>query len=234
MTTATPNTVDGIYDDLQTAFNDASPRASGYLSNFSFFRERGLVLGALGDVRGKTVLDLACGAGLMTAPLVAAGARVVGADFNAGACGHALRRGLGAVRADAFQLPLASDAVDRVVNVEFAQQYDRAAIDALLGETARVLRPAGRLVMVWSHRAAWIHRIAGVALRLPGPWREVTRFELFAHAPAAMRAAAVAAGLRARDLYAIFPPLRLRLRNPAGLAARAIGSSFIGVFEKAA
>ena len=76
---------DAVYDQLRDEFGDASPKASGYLSERSFVRERGFVLDAVGDAPG-TVVDVACGGGLVSAPLVAAGRRVVGMDFNAGAC----------------------------------------------------------------------------------------------------------------------------------------------------
>lgn len=76
---------DAVYDALRAECGDASPKASGYLSERSFYRERALVLEAVGDVQ-STVLDVAGGGGLVALPLVAAGCRVVGVDFNAGAC----------------------------------------------------------------------------------------------------------------------------------------------------
>ena len=222
---------DEIYDGLRAEFGEASPKASGYLSEYSFRREREMVLEAVGAEPG-TVVDLACGAGLVTLPLVGAGHRVIGVDFNAAACRQAGRNGLGAVRGDAFDLPLADGLADTVLNVEFAQSYDPEAVERMLHEAARVLRPAGRLVIVWGHRAALIHRIlrpvASILDRRHG-WGPS-----FDHAPSKIRAAGRRAGLRLDEAWAIFPPLRLRLRRAGGPLAGLIGSSFVAVFRKQA
>ena len=132
MTRADPR-ADEIYDRLRARFGEASPKASGYLSGYSFRREREMVLEAVGSGPG-TVVDLACGAGLVTLPLVRAGRRVIGVDFNAAACRQAGRNGLGAVRGDAFHLPLADGLADTVLNVEFAQSYGPEAVEQMLRE----------------------------------------------------------------------------------------------------
>lgn len=222
---------DKIYDELREAFGDASPKASGYLSETFFLRERELVLDVVGAGSGM-VVDLACGAGLMTLPLVRAGRRVVGVDFNAAACRQAGRNGLGAVRGDAFDLPLANGVADLVVNVEFAQQYDAEAVGRMLSEVARVLRPGGRLVIVWSNRAALVHRVASTALLILNRLRGLASSDLILHAPPQVRSAAGSAGLVLDEWFAIFPPWRLRLARVAGPLTSMIGSSFVAVFRK--
>lgn len=223
---------DAIYDDLR-ASHGSGARASGYLSEYSFLRERELILDVIGNEPG-TVLDVAGGAGLVTAPLAQAGRRVVVVDFNAAACREARRNGIGAVRGDAFALPLADAAADVVVNVECAQQYGLPAVERMLREAARVLRPAGRLVLVWSNRAALVHRIASAVLAPVNLLRGRTSLTLIGHAPPEVRAAGERAGLAFDEAFAIFPPIRLRLRRTGGLPAGFIGSSFIAVFRKPA
>ncbi len=222
---------DAIYDALRADFGESSARAHGYLSEYSFLRERDLILEVIGDERG-TVLDVAGGAGLITLPLAKAGRRVVGVDFNQAACLQARGNGIGAVRGDAFALPLADEMADVVVNVEFAQQYDLQAVEGMLQEAARVLRPSGRLVIVWSNRAALVHRIASAVLRILNRLRGRDSFKLNGHAPSEMRAAGERAALVLDDMFAIFPPLRLRLRGIDGPLVGLIGSSFIAVFRK--
>ncbi len=156
---------DAIYDALRADFGEFSAKASGYLSERSFLRERAMILDVIGDERGA-VLDIAGGAGLVTLPLAKAGRRVVGVDFNAAACEQAGRNGIAAVCGDAFALPLADGMADVVVNVEFAQQYDLRAVERMLHEAARVLRPTGRLVIAWSNRAALVHRSVSAALSI--------------------------------------------------------------------
>ena len=224
-----------VYDELRAEFGDASPKAHGYLSERSFFQERALVLEAVGDAPG-TILDVGCGGGLVALPLVEAGRRVVGVDFSAGACRRAKSNGIEAIRGDAFDLPLAEGMADVVLNVEFVQEHRPEAVERLLQEVARVLRPGGRLVLVWSNRKALPHRIAGPLLRLLGrlrgrPWlTAAVRYTM--HSVAEVRAASARAGLAVDEVFAIFPPWRARLARADGVLAASIGSSFVATFRK--
>lgn len=222
---------DTLYDGLRAGFGAGSPKSSGYRSGYAFRRERALVLEAVGDASGR-IVDLACGAGLVSMPLVNSGRPVVGIDYNAAACREARRNGLAALRGDVFGLPLAAGSADLMLNVEFAQQYEPEAIQDLLREASRVLRRGGRLVIVWRNGRSLAHRVAH------GLFSGVDRLQgrpslaLVDHAPAEMRAAAGNAGLALDRLYAIFPPLGLRLRRADGLLAGLVGSSFVATFRK--
>ena len=224
---------DRIYDRLRTDHGECNPKASGSLSERFFFWERTLVLKTLVGESG-VLLDLACGSGLVTFPLVLAGQRVIGVDFNAAACLEAKRNGLHTLRGDAFSLPLADAVVDSVVNVEFVQQYQAGAAGLLLQEAARVLAPGGRLVIVWSNRHALVHRVAAVTVHTLRRWRGQTILNstLHQHAPEKMQAAGELAGLVLEQSFTIFPPLRLRLNRVSGLLVKTIGSSFVAVFQK--
>lgn len=224
---------DRIYDRLRADFGEADPRASGYVSEYSFFRQRASVLEAVGDAPG-TILDVACGAGLVTRPLAEAGRRVVGVELNAAGCRYARRNGCAAIRGDVFDLPLTAGMADVVLNVEFAQEYPPPAVDRLLREMARVLRAGGRLVMVWSNRRALLHRLYGPIFRVRERLRGRKSLVLYHHPLAGMRAAGERAGLAVHGVSAIFPPLGLRLRRADGLLANLIGSSFVAVFRKPA
>ena len=224
---------DRIYDRLRTDYGEFNPKASGYLVERFFFWERALVLETLVGESG-VLLDLACGSGLVTLPLVQAGRRVIGVDFNAAACWEAKRNGLHALCGDAFSLPLADAAVDLVVNVEFVQQYPAGAARFLLQEAVRVLAPDGRLVIVWGNRRALVHRVAAAALHILHRWRGRPPLgsALHYHAPAEMQAAGKLAGLALEQSFTIFPPLRLRMNRVRGLLVSIIGSSFVAVFQK--
>ena len=219
-----------FYDGLAARFGAASPSASGWRSDAVFLRQRALVLDVVGDDPGPLV-DLGCGAGLVTLPLVRSGHRVLGVDFNAEACRRARRNGLAAVRGDAFAVPLAGGAASVVLNVGFAQQYGADALDPLLREAARLLRPGGRLVIVWSNLAAPIRRTAVACFRVLDALRGRTTPVLFAHRPAEMRAVADRAGLVADRVFAIAPLSRRRLRVD-GLPASLIGTTFVAVLRR--
>lgn len=222
---------DELYDGLQADFGTAHPKAFGYLSEYSFLQERMIVLETVGDEPG-VVVDIACGAGLITLPLAKAGCRVIGIDFNAAACRQAKRNGIGAVLGDAFNLPLSDGMADVVLNVEFAQQYDSEAVERMLHEAARVLRPSGRLVIVWPNRTALVHRILSAAWNLLNRLRGRAWFALIHHAPSAMHAGGERAGLELDEVFAIFP--LSRLRRVAGPLVSLIGTNFVATFRKRA
>ncbi|MFJ8045786.1 class I SAM-dependent methyltransferase [Kitasatospora sp. NPDC096147] len=100
-----------------------------------------------------TVLDLACGTGIVTERLVRPGRRVLGADLSPGMLRVAAGRLPGAVvRADAGRLPLAADSVDAVVMVWLLHLLPEP--DAVLAEAARVVRPGGVVVCTVDKNAA--------------------------------------------------------------------------------
>lgn len=98
----------------------------------------------LGPLRGRRVLDLGCGKGRFARPLAEAGAEVVGIDLSAGMLAEAV--GFAAVRGSARRLPFAAATFDAVVAVEVFEHLD--AIDQVLSEARRVLRPGGVLAIV--------------------------------------------------------------------------------------
>lgn len=229
-TAAATAELSAFYDGLAARFGEASPSASGYVSDYAFARQRALVLDVVGGAPGPLV-DLGCGAGLVTLPLVESGRRVVGVDFNAEACRRAGRHGLAVVRGDAFRTPLADGAANVVLNVGFAQQYGAEAIERLLGEAARVLRPGGRLVIVWANRAALVRRAVFWCLRFLDALRGRAAPPLFSHAPAEMRAAAGRAALALDRMFAVSLSARRRWRADGPLA-RLIGTTFVAVLRR--
>jgi SAM-dependent methyltransferase len=98
-----------------------------------------------GDAR--VVLDVACGTGIVSARLRAAGRVVVGVDASAGMLRVAAPRLEGrVVRGDAARLPVADSSVDAVVFMWFLHLAGRRLSAEAIGEAARVLRPGGALI----------------------------------------------------------------------------------------
>lgn len=106
------------------------------------------ILGALGPLDGRLVLDLGCGKGRFARVLAAQGARVVGLDLSAAMLGEADGSSLQRVQGSARRLPFASATFDAAVAVEVFEHVEPAALDASFAEAARVLRPGGILVIV--------------------------------------------------------------------------------------
>ncbi|MER7203599.1 class I SAM-dependent methyltransferase, partial [Streptomyces sp. NPDC000188] len=93
----------------------------------------------------RTLLDLACGTGLVTMRLTRPGLRPVGIDLAPGMLRAAAPRLDGAaVRGDSRQLPFRSASVDVVTVIWLLHLLPDAR--PVIAEAARVLRPGGVLV----------------------------------------------------------------------------------------
>ncbi|MGW2013399.1 class I SAM-dependent methyltransferase [Streptomyces sp. NPDC001927] len=120
----------------------------------------------------RTLLDLACGTGLVTERLVRPGLRVFGADAAAGMARKAAQRVPGGViLADARALPLADGAVDVVSAVWLLHLVPFSA--AIVAEAARVLRPGGVFVATVDKDAA--HDVGSDIDRVLAPYRSHAR-----------------------------------------------------------
>lgn len=111
-------------------------------------------LGALGEVAGRDVLELGCGAAQWSLALAAEGARVVGLDLSERQLAHARRRALDStmtlplVQAGAERLPFAATSFDLVFCDHGAMSF--ADPRRTVPEVARVLRPGGGFVFCMS------------------------------------------------------------------------------------
>lgn len=199
--------------------------ASGYEAAAALQRRTGAMLLELLPPGGAArVLDLGSGTGHFSGVLAArfTAAQIVGIDLAEGMVRHASATvggvgcGIGWVRGDAEQLPLASASIDLVFS-NLALQWCASPLPALR-EVARVLARGGRAVIatladdtLWELRAAWRAVDRGV---------HVNRFESIA----ALRAAVPMAGLRLRVLEQCY--LRVAYRDVRTLAheLRALGA----------
>lgn len=116
----------------------------------------------LGDVAGRDVLEVGCGAGQCSRWLSESGARAVGVDFSTGMLEQARRLQSGRSGpapdlqlADARHLPFPADAFDVVCSAYGALPFVSDA-EAVLAEVARVLRPSGRWVFSVTHPVRWM------------------------------------------------------------------------------
>lgn len=114
----------------------------------------------LGEVRGRDVLEIGCGAAQCARWLVSEGARVAAFDLSRGQLLHSRRidqeSGLRVpvVQADAEALPFAAETFDVACSAFGALPFV-ADPGAVFAEVRRVLRPGGRFVFSVSHPIRW-------------------------------------------------------------------------------
>ncbi len=117
---------------------------------WGFWRIPESKLRALGDPRGRDILEMGCGAARWSIALARKGARAVGLDLSTAQLTHARRLLRGSrqrvrlVRGDAERLPFRASSFDVVFcdwgAMTFCDPY------RTVPQAARVLRPGGRLV----------------------------------------------------------------------------------------
>jgi SAM-dependent methyltransferase len=115
----------------------------------------------LGDVRGRDVLEVGCGAAQCARWLTRAGAQVTAFDLSAGQLREARRldaetgtRVARLVQADAQRLPFRDDAFDVVCSAFGAIPFVADSARVMV-EVARVLRPRGRFAFSVTHPTRW-------------------------------------------------------------------------------
>lgn len=224
---------DEKYALIRERYGGGSGLANGYRLHRYFLNERTLLLTLLGEVDG-TVLDLACGSGLMGQPLNSDHCNVVGLDFNKTACNDCASNGIAVVRGDAYALPFAAESIQHAFSCQFFNQQDPEQVPQILSELARVLSPGGRLVLVWRNHQAWIHRFAHAVFSLADKLAARPSFPVYSHPLDQVRSAAEQCGFRTLDAMVSFPLTHWRSRQLASLPARAIGASAVLLLERQA
>lgn len=121
---------------IRTSLNPARMR---YFA--SVFSARGL------DPGGKVIIDVGCGGGLMAEEVARLGASVIGVDPSAASIGTARAHAAGSGLSIDYRvgsgehLPAGDGCADVVYCVDVLEHV--ADLDAVIGETARVLKPGG-------------------------------------------------------------------------------------------
>ncbi|HEJ9096017.1 class I SAM-dependent methyltransferase [Serratia odorifera] len=124
----------------------------------------------IGLQAGKTVIDLGAGTGKFTPRLLDSGAEVIAVEPIAPMLDR-LAAALPQVKtlaATADALPLADESVDAVV---CAQSFHWFATPQALAEIQRILKPGGKLGLVWNSRDArvsWVRKLNQIVDRYQG------------------------------------------------------------------
>jgi 2-polyprenyl-6-hydroxyphenyl methylase / 3-demethylubiquinone-9 3-methyltransferase len=189
---------------IRTAIN---PARLDYFSRV--LRELGV------DPAGKTVVDIGCGGGLFAEEFARLGAHVIGVDPSASsldtARSHASAMGLSIDYRSGTgeELPLDDASVDIACCVDVLEHVND--LDAVLAETARVLRPQGVYLFDTINRTA-MSRL--VVIKLLQEWRFTAWMPHDLHAweqfitPDELRAALSRHHLDGRDIVGLGPGVK--------------------------
>ena len=224
-------TSDRVYDYLVQRFGHEDPRSSGYRSVRAFEFEATVIRELLRRYDGW-ILDLACGHGLITGPLVAEGRCIFGLDYNRIAASSAAHKKLIVVRGDAFSVPFKEASFDVVLSTEFIQQFDPDQTKRFMGEMVRVTRPGGVLILVWRQGDSLMRRLVTISLRIVDRARGRPDLKLCDHPFETVRGWATGHQVEIVDSLSVSPLLGLKIRGAESLGSRVFGTSYIAVFRR--
>ena len=160
---------------IESTMSQKDDRARGYYDDFStgYENERGrgyhgliddLEVEAVRDyVRGKRVLEVGCGTGLILERLAKYADEAVGIDLSPGMLDKARERGLTVEEASATDLPFDDESFDVVCSFKVLAHVPD--IEKALVEIARVTRPGGYMFLEFYNPFS----LRYVAKRLAGP-----------------------------------------------------------------
>uniref|UniRef100_UPI0026191C9B class I SAM-dependent methyltransferase n=1 Tax=Thermomonas sp. TaxID=1971895 RepID=UPI0026191C9B len=130
-------------------------------------------------IRAGTIMDLGCGSGSATLPLLRAGHRVLGLDISAGLLRHAQRRCDGMdclfVQTDGGLPPLSPGKLDAVIIYGvLCYTIDDNSVKAILARIREALRPDAPLIMIEQVRSRRRLTEGGFKVqRTLGEWHEL-------------------------------------------------------------
>lgn len=142
-----------------------TPEACGYQNARSFHVRQQAILRWVGNVQGSDILDVGCGPGLFSGPLIENN-QVVGVDFSRSMLALAQSQGIAPIASDARKLPFRDGTFQHVLCIEMVQNLNDC--QSLVAELVRVKRPEGTVYLSTSNSESIVRRISRTYYRMRG------------------------------------------------------------------
>lgn len=208
-----PDVNNAFYDHLGDRWYEGDDHAIALLRVESYLK-LGYTFETLrrhGIEPGARVLDVACGAGLVSLPMARAGYRVEGVDLAEGALDVARQRvpegaDVSFRLGDALALDAEADAYDAVLLLDMLEHVE--APGRALAEAARVVRPGGVVVFNTFNQTplAWLIAVHGFKFVVRDAPRHLHVYRLFIP-PETLAEMAAEAGLEVVETVGVRPRL---------------------------
>jgi SAM-dependent methyltransferase len=136
------------------------------------------------------------------------------------------------VQGDAFKLPFKKDSFDAVINCQFLNQQKPEDITRFLEECYAVLKPYGRLILIWRNGSALIHKAAHAAYTILDKITNNPSFPVFDHPLPEITRQASSIGFETQTQFVTFPLLNWKSDRLNSFSAKVIGASAVLVLQK--
>lgn len=143
------------FQDSVSQFGD-SVESSHYDSARSFYTQQRLVLNWIGEVRGKTILDLGPGTGHFSQTLTARNT-VIGVDFVPQMLKYCTEKGFQVIQANGMTLPLPAQSMDIIICAGVLQHIDDSL--SFLKELLRARKPDGQIYLTTLNKESIVRRL---------------------------------------------------------------------------
>ncbi|NOZ63500.1 MAG: class I SAM-dependent methyltransferase [Caldiserica bacterium] len=132
------------------------PEACDHKDRIAFLATRNALKSLLEEIRGKRILDVGCGNGIITEFLTASN-EVLGLDFSFSMLKMAEKKNFIPILGGASHLPFKSNTFDCVLGIGLLQYIENEA--EVVREMARVTKPRGTIILSLLHKNSLIREL---------------------------------------------------------------------------